>query len=118
MSTLQALALTDRYLQELWIWLQSQPQYRDRTTLIITTDHGRGNTPADWTDHGRDVEGAQNIWLAIVSPDDARRGEWHHAPTLQQNQVAATIAAALGLDYTRQEAAAGKPIPLDTTPAD
>lgn len=111
-STLQALTLTDRYLQELWTWLQSQPQYRDRTTLIITTDHGRGNTPADWSDHGRDVEGAQNIWLAIVSPDDARRGEWHDAPTLQQNQIAATIAAALGLDYALQDPAAGKPIAL------
>ncbi|MFC3550451.1 alkaline phosphatase family protein [Lysobacter cavernae] len=111
-ATLQALALVDGYLQELWTWLQSQPQYRDRTTLVITTDHGRGNTPAEWANHNHDVEGAQNIWLAIVSPDDARRGEWHAAPTLQQNQVAATVAAALGLDYARQDPAAGQPIAL------
>ena len=32
-------------LKELWVWLQSQPDYRGRTSLLITTDHGRGRTP-------------------------------------------------------------------------
>jgi hypothetical protein len=77
--------------------------------LIVTTDHGRGDTPRDWTDHGRGVEGAQNIWIAIAGPDHERRGEWADAPLLRQGQVAATIAAAFGLDYAEQDPAAGKP---------
>lgn len=96
---LQALTQTDTFLRELWTWLQSQPEYRGNTTLIITTDHGRGVTTRDWTSHGASVEGAQNIWLAIAGPDDRRRGEWRDSPALRQGQVAATIARAFGLDF-------------------
>ena len=100
---LDSLHRTDEFLRELWTWLQSQPQYRDRTTLIVTTDHGRGVTTRDWTSHGPKVEGAQDIWIAIAAPGDARRGEWRDAPTLRQGQVAATVAAAFGLDYAASE---------------
>ena len=109
---LRALRDTDDFLRELWTWLQSQPQYRDNTTLIVTTDHGRGRRTKDWTDHGQGVEGAQDIWIAIASPDDARRGEWRNAPALRQGQVAATVARAFGLDFATHDAQAYPPIPL------
>jgi phosphopentomutase len=31
----------DSYLKRLWTLLQSMDEYRNNTTLIITTDHGR-----------------------------------------------------------------------------
>ncbi len=65
---LEAYGRTDRLLQELWEWLQSQPDYRDRTSLLITTDHGRGRTPADWHDHHEKIAGAGETWMAFVSP--------------------------------------------------
>ena len=34
---------TDRFISELWAYLQSDSQYKNKTTLIITSDHGRGN---------------------------------------------------------------------------
>ena len=108
--TLEALHRTDVFLRELWTWLQSQPQYRDRTTLIVTTDHGRGQTVKDWGDHGPGLEGAQDIWIAIAGPGHPRRGEWSDAPALRQGQVAATIAAEFGLDYSEQDAKADPPI--------
>ena len=40
---------------------EANPAYRGRTTLILTTDHGRGRTPQDWTDHGADVPGSEEI---------------------------------------------------------
>jgi len=46
------------------------------TAIIMTTDHGRGNTTADWADHGGETEGAQYIWMAFVSPTVSLRGEW------------------------------------------
>ena len=107
---LQTLQLTDNYLKQLWELLQSSPQYKNKTTIIITTDHGRGNTPADWSDHGSDVEGAQYIWLAAIGPDSRLRGEWRDSPTIYQNQIAATMSRLLGLDYSEQNPNAGKPI--------
>jgi hypothetical protein len=100
----------DEYLRELWTFLQSHGEYRGRTTLIVTTDHGRGRTPRDWTNHGRDVDGAEEIWLAVIGPDTPALGERRNAPNLTQSQIAATVAALLGLDYRRDQPRAAEPI--------
>jgi Sulfatase len=91
---------TDAFIRDLYEWTQSDPQYRDKTTFIVTTDHGRGTVPLDtWRGHGDDVVGADQIWLAIFGPDtparasESLRGQWF------QNQVAATVAAFLGVAY-------------------
>src|SRR3569833_443144 len=42
----------DGYLKELWDYIQSDPFYKDKTTLIITCDNGRGDASPDaWRDH-------------------------------------------------------------------
>ena len=41
---LDAANKSDRFLAETWQALQSLPQYKDRTALVVTTDHGRGST--------------------------------------------------------------------------
>lgn len=107
---LRALHRTDAHLKELWEALQADSQYRGKTTVIISTDHGRGRTADDWRKHGKDVAGADEIWMALASPDVPRRGQWRNHPPLFQNQIAATIAAALGLDYREHNPQAGKAI--------
>ena len=95
---LEAYTRTDRYLKELWTWLQSQPDYRGRTSLLITTDHGRGRTPADWRDHGENVGGRGETWMAFVSPSMAQRGEWRDTPPITASQAAATLVGWMGLN--------------------
>ena len=107
---LDALKLTDDFLKELWEFVQNDPAYRDKTTIIITTDHGRGNSTRDWFDHGEEVPEAQHIWMAFVSPDSQLRGEWKNADTIYQNQAAATLCRFLDVDYSEQNPQAGKPI--------
>lgn len=109
---LDSLARTDRQLEQLWTWILSDPEYRNNTTLIITTDHGRGRTRADWRSHGSKIPGADEIWIAVVSPTSTRRGEWAQSPPVFQNQVAATIAAFFGLDLRELRPTAGAPLPL------
>jgi Type I phosphodiesterase / nucleotide pyrophosphatase len=109
-QVLESYARTDRQLRELWQWLESEPQYRGTTTLIVTTDHGRGDTPGDWRHHGKDVEGAQHIWMAFVSPDSPLRGEWRGGAPAFQNQVASTVARLLGLDLSELRPTAGRPL--------
>ncbi len=56
--------------------VQSQEQYREKTTMIITTDHGRGTSPKDtWRHHGNKVSNAGQIWIAIIGPDSPALGE-------------------------------------------
>ncbi len=107
---LEAYARIDGYLRDLWTWLQSQPDYRGRTHLLITTDHGRGRTPGDWRKHGADVPGADEVWMAFVSPRMPQRGLWRDAPALSTSQVAATLASWMGVDWNADHPAAGKPI--------
>ena len=107
---LKALQRTDNYLQNLWNFLQSDKQYKDKTSIIITVDHGRGATEKDWHDHGEDVPDARNIWMAFFSPDSKKRGEWKNATTIYQNQIAATLCKLLGQDYAEQNPNSGKPI--------
>jgi hypothetical protein len=111
-KVLDALLRTDNYLRDLWQFLQSQDQYRQKTSILMTVDHGRGNTGANWTDHGEKVLEAQYIWLAVLSPDSNLRGEWSKTETIYQNQVAATLCSFLGLDYGENNPNAGKPIAL------
>jgi hypothetical protein len=107
---LDAYARTDGYLRELWTWLQADEEYRGRTHILLTTDHGRGRTEKDWRNHGADVEGAQDVWIAFVSPGMTRRGEWREHEPLKSNQIAATLASWMGLDWVVQRPAAGRAI--------
>lgn len=108
--TLDALHRSDARLSELWSWLQADPEYRDHTTLIITVDHGRGRTPADWKSHGADVAGADEMWLGCFGPGVQARGELRDHPVFEQRQVAATLAAAVGQDFQSAVPEAAPPI--------
>ncbi len=108
---LDAASNADRFLAETWKAIQQDPQYRDRTTLIVTTDHGRGATRADWTDHGKKVPGAEFIWIAVMGPDTPALGERADVETTQA-QVAATIARAVGEDFQAASPNAAPPLPV------
>ncbi len=104
---LDAIRRSDRFIRELWEHLQSLPQYRGTTTLIITTDHGRGATPADWIHHSKQVPGSNETWLAVLGPDTPALGERRDAGLVRQTQVAATLAQFLGEDYQAAVPGAG-----------
>lgn len=100
----------DRCLGELWDYLQSDPEYRGRTTLIVATDHGRGSTTTDWSDHGKDVPGADRIWLAMLGPDTPPTGIAPGSPAVFQRDIAPTILELLGIDYREYRGVQGHPI--------
>lgn len=94
---LAAARQVDRFIADLWATMQSMKQYRGKTTFIITTDHGRGSGD-DWISHGESVAGAEDIWVAVIGPDTPAGGEVRGGSGVKQAQVAATIAALLGLE--------------------
>jgi hypothetical protein len=110
---LESAHKSDSFARELWDTMQAMPQYRDQTTFIITTDHGRGSGLADWKEHGRlEQPGSENVWMAIIGPDTQPLGERHAVPPVKQAQIAATIAALLGSDYRSVEPRAAAPLPI------
>lgn len=101
----------DGFIRDLWQTMQGMPEYAGRTTFIVTTDHGRGSGLEDWTDHGKDVEGAENIWIAVMGPGVPGLGERKNVSFVTQAEVAATVAAAVGMDWVKASGAA-PPLPL------
>ncbi|HEY1215722.1 MAG TPA: alkaline phosphatase family protein [Bryobacteraceae bacterium] len=108
---LESLQYFDRTLQELWTYLQNSPKYTNSTTLIITTDHGRGSTLEDFSDHGPKVPGDEQIWAAFIGPDTPATGEATNTETCYQRDIAPTILDLLGFDYRQYTGVQGKPIP-------
>jgi hypothetical protein len=100
---LNAAYRADRMIAQLWSWVQSQPDYKDQTTLFITTDHGRGNGQNNWRKHRLLAAGSRHIWFAVMGPDTPAFGEMKIRSKTYQNQVAKTIAAFLGLDYGNKQ---------------
>jgi hypothetical protein len=100
----------DGLVEQLWNTMQSMPEYRGKTTFILTADHGRGSGPVQWKDHGVAQPGSQNVWIAVMGPDTPPLGERTHVAAVTQSQIAATIAALLGKDYPHAVPAAAQPI--------
>ena len=95
----------DRLIGELWSMLQSQEHYRGKTTLVITTDHGRGLQGKDWAEHDCTIPGTESVWALVVGPDTPATGEARDTAELHLGQIAATLlqyfripASALGSD--------------------
>jgi len=56
----------DKMIAELWHWVQTTPGYKNNTTFIITTDHGRVSKTNRWTSHGEFITGSSQTWLAVI----------------------------------------------------
>jgi len=94
-SYLENIYNVDRMIEDLWQYYQSDPDYKDKTTFFITTDHGRGEG-ALWTDHGPGISHSEEMWIAALGPDTKPQGEIKLQSQFYQKQVARSLAAFLG----------------------
>jgi hypothetical protein len=94
---LDAAQNADDWIRQIWEYVQSTPGYKDKTTLIITTDHGRGLAiDGGWKHHGQRIAESNEMWMAAIGPSVKPTGESKQKAQAYQGQIAATIAAMLG----------------------
>jgi hypothetical protein len=97
---LAAAHAEDAMIADLWKIVQTMPEFRNKTTLIITCDHGRGDAvKEEWKHHGEKIQDAGQIWIAVLGPDTSPAGEIKTKDLLYQRQIATTIAALLRLEF-------------------
>lgn len=89
--------VADRIIADLWNLVQTTPFYKDKTTFVITTDHGRGNSPATWYKHGFFVTGSSQTWIALLGKGVKALGEVRGGGQLYQKHIAGTIGFLLGV---------------------
>ncbi len=91
---LRGIMRDDRYVKQLWDFLQADPAFRKKTTLLVTNDHGRHLDGIDggWMEHGDNCAGCEQIFLLALGPD-FRKGEVAARYTLVD--IAPTVARLL-----------------------
>jgi len=97
---IQAAHMFDRFLGELWTWLQSEPFYREQTTVIIAADHGRGVELKTWIRHRPHIPSSETSWIAVLGPATSPQGERMGGPELYITQVAPMIVEAMDLEWS------------------
>ena len=96
---LEAIKRTDILALNLWNFIQSDPIFRDKTTLFITNDHGRhpDGHKDGFVSHGDKCEGCRSIYLVAMGPDFKKNVTLSTA--YEQIDISATIAELLGFDF-------------------
>ena len=99
-SYLDAARQVDMWVKEIWDYLQSDIHYKGKTTIFITTDHGRGDDKKEeWTSHNKIIADSHEMWFAVMGPDIEANGEIKEPMQLYQKQFAQTFAKILGYTY-------------------
>jgi bisphosphoglycerate-independent phosphoglycerate mutase (AlkP superfamily) len=102
----------DAMIGDLWRLIQNDPYYRDKTTLVVTCDHGRGDKiKEEWTSHGEKIIDAGQIWIAAIGPDTPPAGIVKTPTPLYQKQLAPSLAALLGFKFVPDQ---GSSAPIST----
>ena len=105
---LQAITKTDRLCGMLWDEIQSNPAYKDKTTLLILPELGRDgdvNTANGFLNHRSGDPSCRNVWMLALGAGIAKGAT---DTPIGHVDVAATAAEMLG--YRTGEEIAGKPI--------
>lgn len=93
---LQGILDTDNYIYQLWQQLQNDDFYKDRTTLIVTNDHGRHT--AGYLDgfisHGDGCDGCRHIEFFAIGPD-FKKG-YISTTSYEQTDISLTIGELMG----------------------
>ncbi len=103
---LGSLRAADEVVGRIFEALDGMGERGRRTTVLVTTDHGRG---VDWRHHGREMPESARVWLFAGGEGVSARGLVHSVRTHRLSDVAPTVRALLDMP-TDAAATAGAPI--------
>jgi len=96
---INAIQETDRYVGVIWNYIQNSPKYKDKTTLIVTNDHGRhlDGVANAFVGHGDNCNGCRQIECFLLSPDFKQNIQLNVSH--DQVDISATIAELLHFPF-------------------
>ncbi|MEC4113773.1 sulfatase-like hydrolase/transferase [Myroides pelagicus] len=101
---LDAIETTDQSIKEIWEYLQGDENYKGKTTLIVSNDHGRhvDDNGKGFISHGDDCTGCRHIEFFAIGPD-FKQNTTISTGSYEQIDVANTIAELLDvkLEYSQ-----------------
>lgn len=102
---IKGIRSTDENIGDLYNFIQGDDNYRGKTTIIITNDHGRHlpNVADGFISHGDGCEGCRHIQFLALGPD-FKEGAGFQTP-YEQIDISATVAKLLNF---KMESSKGK----------
>ncbi|MCA4777161.1 phosphoglyceromutase [Empedobacter stercoris] len=98
---LNAINRNDKMIEEIWNYVQSDSYYKDQTTILVTTDHGRGDF-YEWVDHSKHVKGSSNSFIMLLGPSIKKVN--FTKKDYYSTQIAQTIADLLEIKWHNPDA--------------
>ena len=94
----------DAWVGEIWNFVNTDPDYKGKTTLLITTDHGRGDAvKSQWTSHGEKVKDSFGIWYAMIGKNIPSQGEMKSMEQVYQKELIHKLSSAMGLKFASEK---------------
>ncbi|UHO37915.1 alkaline phosphatase family protein [Chryseobacterium capnotolerans] len=94
---IKAIKTTDASIKEIWDYIQSLPAYKDKTTLIVSNDHGRHiDVNGGFAEHGDDCAGCRHIEFFAMGPD-FKKNAIISTGNYEQIDIASMMAELLGV---------------------
>lgn len=94
---LDTLLQYDRWLMELHQWIDSDPDYKNNTIIIVTTDHGRGYG-SGWQHHGPHIPESNHSWMYLKHPSIEATGLVRQHPPMTQLMLRPYLARQFSLN--------------------
>lgn len=103
LNYLAGISKTDEYVQQIWDYIENDPTYKGKTTLLITNDHGRhlNGISTGWNSHGDPCDGCRKLSLLALGPDFPKNVvvSTHY----NQTDIARTVSQMLHFDLKNGE---------------
>jgi len=94
----------DKYVKDIWDFVQSDADYKDHTTILITTDHGRGDKiKSQWTSHGQKVLDSKETWYVMLGKGVQATGEVKSEEQVYTKDLIHKVADYLGLKFKSEK---------------
>ncbi|PKD19485.1 phosphoglyceromutase [Salegentibacter salinarum] len=102
---LKSAKRTDQMIRELWEFVSNDSYYKGKTSVFITTDHGRGTGTAkdnDWRHHGSSIPVSDQTWIIAFGNHIVPSGEQEDKKQYYTTQFTPTIAEILNIEMEQK----------------
>jgi hypothetical protein len=91
----------DDFVKSIYDFVESDVDYKGKTIILITTDHGRGDEiKSQWTSHGQKINDSHQIWYAMIGSGVAPLGEVKSKEQVYQKELIHKVAEISKINFT------------------
>lgn len=101
---LKAAHRFDEFIKCIYEYVNNDPEYKGKTTILITTDHGRGDIiKTQWTSHGQKIKDSHQIWYAMIGKGVEPLGEVKFNEQIYQKDLIHKLSKISNLNFSSKK---------------